>query len=175
VAETYTRCQLKSFHSVYAPLVASWIPTDDDLFWLAPHTPPPITPEKVLAWTAQGGRPRLFYTSPWPDPTGYAELNDLPSKSGELWIGHFIIAPERRGRSLGSKMLSLLLAEAFGPLDARRVALIVFPENKPAIRCYKASGMRAVAWQDKTFATRPGAYRMIEMEIERSRYEATLR
>jgi RimJ/RimL family protein N-acetyltransferase len=170
VAKTQATYQLKPFHRLYAGLVAGWVRNDDELFWLAPHTPPAISPEKVLEWTVQRGRPRLLWSSPWPDPTGYAELNDLPSRPGELWIGHFIISPERRGTGLGARMLRALLAEAFGTLNAQRVALIVFPENEPAIRCYRANGLRVTAYQDKTFTTRPGIYRMLEMAIDRSAY-----
>lgn len=171
VARTQTAYELRPFHGIYAGLVAGWVRGDEELFWLAPHTAPPMTPDKVLEWTARRGRPRLLWCSSWSDPSGYAELNDLPSRPGELWIGHFIVAPERRGMGLGARMLRSLLAEAFVSLKAQRVALIVFPENEPALRCYKSNGLRIVGYQEKTFATRPGVYRMLEMEINRASYD----
>lgn len=175
VTQLRIQYQLRPFHPLYAGLVASWVRDDDELFWLAPHTPPPITQEKVRAWTAERGRPRLFWSSSWPEATGYAEINDLREHSGDVWVGHFILAPSRRGKGLSVKMLRLLLDEAFGPLKAQRVALMVFPENEPAVRCYRGCGFRVTAHQDKTFVTRAGSYRMVEMAIERAEYEAALR
>lgn len=115
----------------------------------------------------------FFWASTWPEPVGYAELNDMPSKPGELWIGHFIIDPAHRGKGLGREFLRLLLQQAFGPLRAARVALIVFPDNEAAIRCYRSGGMQAEGWQHRTFEARSGVHKMMEMAIDRARYEAT--
>lgn len=164
--------ELLHFRPHHAPLVAAWVRDDEELFWLAPQTPPPATAEKVAEWTAKRGRPVLCHAADWPEPFGYAELNDLPSRDGELWIGHFIVDPDRRARGLGREMMQLLLARAFGLLHARRVALIVFPDNAPAIRCYRAAGLVVSGTQDKTFPTRPGPHPMTEMAIDRSAYRA---
>jgi len=166
---------LRPFERIHAPLIASWVRDDDELFWLAPQTLPPVTPEKVIGWTVQRGRPLLLWTSDAPAPIGYAELNDMPINPDELWIGHFIIAPDRRGAGLSREMLRLLLGRAFGPLRAERVALIVFPGNEPAICCYRSGGLRTVKWQERTFASRPGPHKMREMAIDRVSYDARVR
>jgi RimJ/RimL family protein N-acetyltransferase len=116
----------------------------------------------------------VFLTSDCPVPIGYAELNDMPSRADELWIGHFIIAPERRGMGLCQRMLRLLLDYAFRRLGAYRAALIVFPGNEPAIRCYTSGGLAKVGRQDKVFAARPGVHGMIEMAIDQKGYEALI-
>ncbi len=175
VKQRHADYELQPFRREHAALVASWVRDDDELFWLAPQTSPPVTPDKVIGWTAQRGRPMLFRPSPGPGPIGYAELNDMPGQSGELWIGHFILDPARRGRGLGGEMLRLLLAQAFGPLGAFRVALIVFPDNHPAIRCYESGGLVSARRQPKRFVSRPGVHEMIEMAIDRNRYQARVR
>ncbi len=166
--------ELRPFRRAHAPLVAGWVRDDDELFWLAPQTMPPLTPQKVIDWTARRGRPMLLCTSDRTEPVGYAELNDLPSRADELWIGHFIIAPERRGAGLGGRMLRLLLDHAFGPLTARRVALIVFPENVLAIRCYESGGLATAGRQERNFSPRPGTHRMLEMAIDQAGYRALM-
>lgn len=164
--------ELRPFSRVHASLVAGWVHHDDELFRLAPQTRPPMTPEKAIAWTKRRGRPLLLWASTWPEPVGYAELNDMPSRPGELWIGHFIIAPHHRGRKLGRELLALLLGQAFGSLRASRVALIVFPNNAPAIRCYESGGLVHESWQTRTFVSRPGTHKMMEMAIDRAAYLA---
>jgi RimJ/RimL family protein N-acetyltransferase len=167
--------ELRPFSRVHASLVASWVRDDDELFWLAPRTLPPITSAKIIGWTARWGRPLLFWTPDWPEPIGYAELNDMPARAGELWIGHFIIAPPHRGQGLSREFLRLLLDQGFGPLRASRVALIVFPDNELAIRCYTSGGMVKSGWQRRTFEARSGVHKMMEMVIERADYEAANR
>jgi RimJ/RimL family protein N-acetyltransferase len=172
VNETSNRFELRAFRKTDAALVARWVRDDNELFWLAPQTVPPITTEKVAAWTARYGRPMLLWTQAWADPVGYAELNDWPGRPEELWIGHFIIDPARRGKGVSRWMLRLLLDQAFGVLGAYRVALIVFPENEPAVRCYRSGGLVEVGTQQKTFPSRPGSHMMIEMAIDRPGYES---
>lgn len=167
--------ELRPFLRAHAATVCDWIVDHDELFWLAPNTPPPPTPDKVIGWTARRGRPMVLYPRSAASPIGYAELNDLPSRSDEMWIGHFILTPALRGKGLSHHMMRLLLDMAFGPLEAYRVALIVFPDNTPAIRCYEAAGLRRVGWQDKRFNTRSGLFRMLEMAITRREYERSRR
>jgi len=167
--------ELRPFERLHAPLIASWVRDDDELFWLAPQTPPPVTPEKVIGWTIRRGRPLLLWPPEASAPIGYAELNDMPTHPDELWIGHFIIALDHRGLGLSREMLRLLLRRAFGPLRAERVALIVFPANEPAIRCYRSGGLRTVGFQERTFASRPGPHKMREMAIDRMGYDALIR
>ncbi len=164
--------ELRPFRKFQASLVCDWVHDDNELFWLAPQTLPPLTAEKVVGWTARRGRPMFFWTSAWDEPVGYAELNDYPGRSYEYWIGHFLIDPQHRGLGLGRRMLRLLLDQAFGPMRAYRVALIVFPENRPAVRCYESANMRSAGWQEKSFPSRAGTYRMLEMAIDRKGYKA---
>jgi len=161
---------LTAFHSVWAPLVASWVTDPRELFWLAPKTSPPLTAEKVLAWPQPDGRPLLFWHADHAEPAGYAELNPMPGQTHHLWIGHCLIRPERRGMGWGRKIVDLLLRNAFTNGQACTVSLVVFPENTPAIRCYRSTGFRHVREQVRYLPSAQRHYCMIEMRITRKEY-----
>ncbi len=163
-------CYLSPFSSSYAPLVASWIHTSQELIWLAPGTPPPVTAEKVAAWGPHRRNRFLFWTTGSQRPCGYAELNEIPGQPTQLWIGHFIIDPGRRGQSLGSRFAQALLARAFVEYGAKEVVLVVFPDNKRAIDCYERSGMQLVGQERKYFKSTGAEHLFLRMAISRSRF-----
>ena len=164
------RYLLANFDSQSAPLVASWVRDDHELFWLAPKTPPPLTAEKVLAWPGPDGCPLLFYREGAAQPCGYLELNPMPASRDHLWLGHCLIRPELRGLGLGHLIVSLMLEEAFVERQATSVSLVVFPRNEAAVRCYLANGFTHVGEQFKYFSTVGQRHRMLEMKITRGRY-----
>jgi len=64
----------------------------------------------------------------------------------------------------------IVLTEAFTRFRAKRVSLVVFPENKIALRCYGRAGLIQVGEQIKFFETTGEHHRMIAMSIDRSRF-----
>ncbi|HKQ46935.1 MAG TPA: GNAT family protein [Phycisphaerae bacterium] len=186
-------CYLSPFTPDFAPLVASWVRTAQELTWLAPGTPPPVTAEKVAAWGEDRKNRYLFWanspspyegegrggvSSPSPTragvkadlPAGYAELNEIPNQPAHLWIGHFLIDPSRRGRSLGVRFAQALLARAFVELAAREVVLVVFPDNKKAIRCYERAGMLQSGHERKFFKATNAEHQFLRMAMTRTRF-----
>jgi RimJ/RimL family protein N-acetyltransferase len=164
--------RLVPFIGAYASTVAGWVRSDDDLFTLAPRTMPPITPAKVLGWKREGGLPMLFIGPDGPDPIGYVELNPMPMSAAEWWIGHLLVAPAHRGRRVGRQIVDLLLDAAFLHHQAAQVSLMVFPDHAPAVRCYQGAGFEERGSLYPRFDSRPGAYRMVHMVIDRARYDA---
>lgn len=164
------RYLLADFDAQFAPLVASWVRDDHELFWLAPKTPPPLTPDKVIAWPGPDGCPLLFYRQGTSEPYGYLELNPMPGSREHLWLGHCLIRPELRGVGLGHMIVNLMLDEAFVEREATSVSLVVFPRNDPAVRCYLTNGFTQVGEQFKFFSTTGQRHRMLEMKITRGRY-----
>ena len=79
--------ELRPFRSDRAAEVAGWAPTPADLFILAPGTPPPLTAEKVRAWTCERDTPLLLFPMRGAAPVGYAELNVMSRDARNLWIG----------------------------------------------------------------------------------------
>lgn len=167
-----TRCEpvLSPFSPQYASLVASWIRTDTELLWLAPGTLPPLTADKVLAWGRERRERFLLWNGRDDAPIAYAELNDMPHARFQMWIGHFLLSPEHRGRAWGVRFAQALLTRAFRDHGATDVLLVVFPENIRAIHCYERAGMIELGQETKFFKSTGRAHLFTRMGISRSRY-----
>lgn len=156
---------------LYAPVIASWVKTEQELTWLAPGTLPPLTPQKVLSWSAQyRGRRLLFWPSRDDGPIGYAELNYLSVQSTQMWIGHFLIDPAQRGRSYGAQFARLMITTAFEQCGATEVLLVVFPDNLSAIRCYQRAGFIVTGEEARFFATTGREHSFLRMGITQAGY-----
>ena len=163
-------CLLADFDRDFAPMVASWVYSDRELFWLAPRTEPPLTSGKVIAWCTPASSPLLLWHNDENDPIGYAELNFMPGEKTHLWIGHCLIRPDRRGMGFGHRIVELLLREAFDRRRALAVSLVVFPDNAAAIRCYRTAGFVHVREQFKYMPATGRQHCMLEMRIRRPQY-----
>ncbi|MBI4578825.1 MAG: GNAT family N-acetyltransferase, partial [Planctomycetes bacterium] len=106
------------------------------------------------------------------EPAGYLELNPMPADYGHYWIGHCVVDPQLRGAGLGRHLVRLSLDFAFRGLDARRVSLVVFPDNTSAIRCYRRAGFIDAGDQYKYFANTGRQHRMLQMTVDRGGYLA---
>lgn len=144
------RSRLVPFEPGWAELIASWIHTTEEAYWLAPKTRPPLTATAILRWHRPDGAPFVLCATERLQPVAYGELNPLRMQGREYWLGHLIVDPELRGRRYGLALTRALLREAFEHRGARRVTLVVFPENTTAICCYHAAGMRidGYEWHD---------------------------
>jgi ribosomal-protein-alanine N-acetyltransferase len=145
---------LLPFDPRYAERVVSWVRSPREAFWLAPRTTLPLTAEKVRRWAGPGRSPFMLITSDDPEPLAYGELNELRRRRDEYWLGHLIVDPRRRGRGLGRQLTQMLLHQAFQIRHARRVSLVVFPQNLAAIATYRAVGMRADGYETHRFRIR---------------------
>ena len=154
VAKLTTRqtLRLAAFDERHAARVVSWVQSALETRWLAPRTTPPLTVEKVRAWSQPGRNPFMLVERGNPEPLAYGELNELRRKYSEYWLGHLIVDPQQRGRGLGRQLTELLLQRAFHILAARRVSLVVFPENMAAIATYRSAGMREDGYESHYFA-----------------------
>ena len=160
--------QLRPFDPLYGPAVASWVLDELELLWLAPGTVWPLTAAKVVGWTRPTDRPVLLFEGTESLPCGYAELNPLRDSQAQLWIGHLVIDPARRGGGLGRRFTRMLLAEAFAAPRVERVVMIVFPDNEAAVRCYKACGFRVTRQERHRFPPHRRDHSLLRMEITRA-------
>jgi RimJ/RimL family protein N-acetyltransferase len=156
--------QLMPFDRGQAMRVASWIRDDAEMFWLAPGTPPPITPDKVVNWTRRRGGAFLFGPRE-ADPVGYAELNSMQRDPRDLWIGHVLIDPQHRGQGLGRALTAALVHRAFHIERARRLTLVVFPENTAAVRCYQSAGFHLRREEVQVFGPQRRRYGLLRFEM----------
>lgn len=160
------------FIATYKPkwgdIVAQWVTSAEDAKWLAPGTPPPLTAEKVTAWKKSGGSSFVGFMKDYYLPVAYGELNPMRLDSGHYWVGHVIVDPSQRGRGIGRLFVRKLLEDAFHHLHARRVSLVVFPENTGAIRCYVNCGFRVVGEERHRFKPDAELHRLLRLEADPS-------
>ena len=157
--------RLEPFTPLYAPTVATWVNTDEELRWLAPSTPPPLTAAKVAGWLRPGRRAFVLIQEGDETPVGYAELNPMRRDPNHLWIGHVIIRPDRRGRRLGQSFVQRLVANAFADEAVTRISLIVFPDNTAAVECYRRVGFSFAGEEYHRFGESEPLERMVRLEI----------
>jgi ribosomal protein S18 acetylase RimI-like enzyme len=156
---------LAPFKPGYAAVVVGWVRTEDELRRLAPSTPPPLTAEKVSRWRKVGGEALVAFENRDSCPVAYGELNSMRYESGHLWLGHVIVDPARRGRGIGRRFVASLLNEAFFERAARKVSLIVFPDNAAAVRCYESIGFCRAGEEHHRFAAGGPLQRLLRLEI----------
>ncbi len=164
---TQARCWLEPFQAAWARLVVSWVQDAREGYWLAPKTPPPLTAEQVVAWRMLGHDPYALRVDAERPPVGYGELNEMDGGRGVYWLGHLIVDPAERGRGHGVELTRRLLQEAFERRGARRVTLVVFPDNRPAIACYRAAGMEDDGFELHDFAAYGRREVLLRMAAER--------
>ncbi|MFQ5462631.1 MAG: GNAT family N-acetyltransferase [Phycisphaerae bacterium] len=158
---------LDGFDAQDAIAIAGWVRNHRELRELAPSTEPPLTSEKVRGWPRPGGAAFVYRIAPERAPVCYGELNPMRSVPDHLWIGHVIVDPAWRGRGLGTRFVQDLVDHAFAKLRARRISLVVFPANQPALRCYRSAGFRMQGEEFHRFGTSDARYRLIRFELER--------
>jgi RimJ/RimL family protein N-acetyltransferase len=142
------------------------VPDPQQLRLLAPGTEPPLTAAKVDRWKKPGGYAFVLVEAGTPDPLGYGELNPMRSERRHMWLGHIVICPQRRGRGIGQAFVRALVSHAFDRLAAQRISLIVFPENTPAVRCYRRLGFVEVGEEYHGFNGAPRRHRLLRFEIK---------
>lgn len=160
---------IQRFDPAHAAAIASWIRDERELLWLSPETTYPLTAAKIIGWGGLERRQFVFHP-PCGDPIGYAELNDMPGRADQQWIGHMLLDPEARGRSLGIACVQALLRVAFHHLASGFVLLVVVPENDRAIRCYLRAGFIHAGDEWKRHPLSGEPYRLLRMVIDRARY-----
>jgi RimJ/RimL family protein N-acetyltransferase len=172
-ASTFDKSKLflRRFQNTDAPAVASWIASPEELTYLAPGTVGPLTSEKIIAWGIDREN-RFVLCHPASDHAiGYAELNRMPNRNDQMWIGHFIVDPACRHQSLGVRFVTALLERAFSHHAATEVLLVVFPDNQSAVRCYERAGMSAQGQERKSFPQTGREHLFLRMGIHVSRYQ----
>lgn len=156
---------LRPFDPRYATVIAQWVKTEEELRWLAPSTQGPLTAAKVTGWIKSGGVAIVLIGEGDTPPIGYGELNPMHGETDHVWLGHVVIHPDHRGRATGQAFVRALLDHAFTRFSAKRVSLIVFPDNTAALRCYRRVGFRHVGEECHRFGDTGPKHRLLRLEI----------
>ncbi|MBL8878932.1 MAG: GNAT family N-acetyltransferase [Phycisphaerales bacterium] len=138
---TTTETSLRAFDQREAEAVAGWINGDDEAYRIAPRTPPPLDAGAIRSWRSPTHHQFMLIHCATGSPIGYGEVNLLNAQRREYWLGHLVIDPALRGRGYGTALTRRLLEFAFVRCKASAATLVVFQNNDPAIRSYRAAGM----------------------------------
>lgn len=125
-----------------------WVPDARFLLqWAGPAYTFPLTREQLAhTWemTQRTPPPHLMFKlceAPSDLAIGHIELMGLNPAQRRAHIGRVLIGePAARGRGLGTELMTLLIAHAFGPLGLDTLTLNVYAFNTPAIACYERLG-----------------------------------
>lgn len=161
---------LTPFDLLYAPSVASWVRSDRELSWVAPGTPPPLSGRKVADWAKARSNRYLLWLAGADGPSAYSELEFMPGRRDQMWIGHLLVDPECRGRGTGLRFVDFLLGVAFLTHAVSSVLLVVVPENRRAIRCYERAGLAVIGQEHRHFKSTRRSFTFLQMGIDRKRY-----
>lgn len=172
--EPETRYQLTAFRPRFAETIAAWPLSKDELRWLAPSTPPPLTAEKVRTWPRAGGFALAYVERGSTTPIAYGEINPMRHQPDHFWLGHIVVSPDFRGHGIGRAFTFELTDYAFTRLCASRVSLVVFPDNEAAIRCYTSSGFRMTGTESHRFGRLPKPQRLLRFEMTRRAHDRLL-
>ena len=159
---------LSNYLPAWGDAIAAWVMSDQDLRWLAPGTVPPLTGEKITAWKKPGGASLVGFEANAKFPVAYGELNPMQTEANHFWIGHVVVDSSSRGRGVGRLFVRKLLEEAFYRQEARRVSLVVFPENGAAVHCYQRCGFRIVGDERHRFLPGGPRHRLLRLEADSS-------
>lgn len=129
---------LQPFDPADAAVVAAWAESAEEAWSWCSSTSAPVPAETVAGWgRAEGVLPHVLREGE--RLVAYGELW-VDDEEREVELARLIVEPERRGRGVGRRLVSLLAARA-GRIHAR-VVLRVHAENEIAMRCYAAAGFR---------------------------------
>lgn len=159
--------RFRPFHNANAAAVASWVDTRELLRWVAPSQQGPLTAAKVLNWVKPGGEAFVLVEADTDEPVAYGELNPMRAEPDHYWVGHIVVRSMDRGRGTGGRLVRELLAHAFGELSAGFVSLVVFPNNKWAIRCYNNAGMKIMGEEFHRLGGKGPYHRLVRLQIDR--------
>jgi RimJ/RimL family protein N-acetyltransferase len=158
---------LVPFRRAFADTIAGWIVTAEELFQLAPSTSLPLTARKVMGWPKPGGAAFAYCAREMGRPVAYGELNPMRNDRHHYWLGHIVVEPGLRGRGIGQRFTRDLCEMAFDDYAARRLSLVVFPENTAAIRCYESVGFISKGEEYHQFVDGGEKIRLVRFERER--------
>lgn len=130
--------RLVPFSEIHAKCVVSWIQTAEDLLLFAGSAYQfPLTEEQLMA-SANDDKQRVFsLVNEKNELEGHCQLFLLVNA---IKIGRVLIPANQRGKSIGERMIRLLLEYIQMYFPNQLITLNVFSFNKPAIQLYEKLG-----------------------------------
>jgi ribosomal protein S18 acetylase RimI-like enzyme len=145
------RADIIPYAEEYAPVVRSWIDSEETLFNVCRGKEYPPAEDIVVSWQRD-------------DVSSFIMLADRkPVAYGELWtraneraveICHLIVEPFKRGNGFGTKMLELLYQRAADRPNTIKVVINLYGENDEALGCYLKAGFELLGTTTHTMGLR---------------------
>ena len=164
-SDASTQITIRPFADHDRDAIVGWVRTPEELRWLAPSTPWPLTVDKMQAWRREDGQAYGLHIDTDTAPIGYGELNPMRSQPDQLWVGHVIVDPVFQRRGYGTRFMAELARLAFEKLKATRLILVVFPSNTTAIQCYHRVGFQTVGEERHAFGSSTQKHRLLRLEM----------
>lgn len=138
--------KLRNYEKSDAKYIASWC-ENEIIFhmWCADeYDRYPISAEDINKYYGDKGEKQGDKLTAFDENgvVGHFTLRPIASEKGEIRLGFVIVDNKRRGQGLGKKMVQLALEYAHTRLNAKKVTLEVFENNKRAYKCYKSIGFK---------------------------------
>jgi RimJ/RimL family protein N-acetyltransferase len=152
----------------------SWLPTEGDLVeWCAAFFNYPLTHSQLERYLKSSKTPNarhIFTARTLEDgPVGHIEISQIwPHLSSRL--SRVLIAPDQRGRGLGTGMISKALSLSFRQHCVDRVDLGVSSTNLMAIGCYAKLGFAQVGLWSNAIVAGSRALDVVWMTLTRDRW-----
>ncbi len=151
--------QLRDAIPADASAIVAWFPTHAEaVLWGGPEVPPTLDVEWLTKQFEDGTRRYLVLVDADDGICGAYALRQFDEER-RLHIGRFGVAPNLRGRGLGTVMLDAAVLRARN-LQAEKLTLYVYDGNPRARRLYERYGFR-----DTDAAVQTGADQMVLMEF----------
>jgi ribosomal protein S18 acetylase RimI-like enzyme len=134
--------ELRSFEGAYAPLVAGWTRTAQEVSLLTGRDEYPFPADILSSWRAIADDIQAYLYFDGETPVAYGELW-LDDEEDEVELARLIVDPDLRGKGIGTDFVRALLepARSTGYAD---IFLRVRPDNAQAIRAYLRAGFQPV-------------------------------
>ena len=140
--------------------------------WSANIIPYPVEKEtfgkKLEELSARTGDTPFVMTSDEGKVEGFFSYS-LNPETNEGMLKFVIVAPDQRGKGLGSKMLKMAVQYAFTSTGADAVRLVVFTENESARRCYESVGFQETKTDPDAFRFKEESWGRCSMTLKKSR------
>ncbi|WBQ06706.1 GNAT family N-acetyltransferase [Kribbella sp. CA-293567] len=134
--------ELRSFESKHTPLVIGWASSAQEVSLLTGRDDYPLPADLRTSWRTIADDIQAYLYFDGESPIAYGELW-LDDEDDEVELARLIVAPEFRGKGIGTEFVRALVvpARSAGYAD---IFLRVRPDNEPAIRAYLRAGFQPV-------------------------------
>jgi RimJ/RimL family protein N-acetyltransferase len=134
--------ELKAFEDSHTTLVASWATTAQEVGLLSGCEEYPFPAHLVGNWRKVADDIAAYLYFDGQTPVAYGELW-LDDEEDEVELARIIVAPDRRGKGMGTEFVRALLQPALA-VGYPDVFLRVRPDNERAIKTYLRVGFQPV-------------------------------